>query len=58
VGEFVLRIALVYNLPAPVVLAISPFSTGLVTVGTIVWTFWYPHRIRNRIDAVAKKGTA
>ncbi len=34
VGEFVLRIASVYNLPAPVVLALSPFSTGLVTVGT------------------------
>lgn len=58
VGEFVLRIALVYRLPAPVVLAISPFSTGLVTVGTIVWTFWYAYRVRNRIDAVAKKGAA
>ena len=58
VGEFVLRIALAYNLPAPVVLAIAPFSTGLVTVGTIVWTFWYAYRIRNRIDAVAKKGAA
>ncbi len=56
VGEFVLRIALVYNLPAPVVLALSPFSTGLVTVGTIVWTFWYARRIRSRIDAIAKKG--
>ena len=58
VGEFVLRIALVYNFPAPVVLAVSPFSTGFVTVGTIVWTFWYAHRVRNRIDAVAKKGAA
>lgn len=58
VGEFVLRIALVYNLPAPVVLAISPFSTGLVTVGTILWTFWYAYRVRNRIDTVAKKGAA
>ena len=58
VGEFVLRIALVYSLSAPLVLAISPFSTGLVTVGTIVWTFWYAHRVRNRIDAGANKGAA
>ena len=58
VGEFVLRIAFVYNFPAPVVLAISPFSTGLATVGTIVWTFWYAYRVRNRIDAVARKGAA
>ena len=54
VGEFVLRIAFVYNFPAPVVLAIAPFSTGLATVGTIGWTFWYAHRVRNRIEAVAK----
>ena len=58
VGEFVLRIAFVYTLPAPVVLAIAPFSTGLATVGTIVWTFWYAYRVRNRIDAVAKSGAA
>jgi len=57
-GEFVLRIVLVYNLPAPMVLAISPFSTGLVTIGTIIWTFWYAHRVRNRIDAVVGKGSA
>jgi hypothetical protein len=58
VGEFVLRIALVYNLPAPVALAISPFSIGLATVGTIVWTFWYAYRVRNPIDTSAKKGAA
>lgn len=58
VGEFILRIALVYSLPAPVVLAISPFSTGLVTVGTIVWTFWYAYRVRNRMDTIAKQGAA
>ena len=58
VGEFVLRIAFVYNLPASVVLAIAPFSTGLVTLATIAWTFWYAHNVRNRIDAVARKGVA
>ena len=58
VGEFVLRVVMVYDLPAPVVLAISPFSTGLVTVGTIVWTFWYAHRIRTRVDAALNTGAA
>lgn len=58
VGEFVLRVALVYNLPPPMVLSISPFLTGLVTVGTIVWTFWYAHKVRNHIALVAKKGEA
>jgi hypothetical protein len=58
VGEFVLRVALVYTLPAPAVLAISPFSTGLATASTIVWTFWYAHKVRSRIGAVATKGAA
>jgi hypothetical protein len=56
VGEFVLRVALVYTLPAPAVLAISPFSTGLATAGTIVWTFWYARKVRSRIGAGATKG--
>lgn len=58
VGEFVLRVFLVYRFRAPVVLAISPFSTGLVTVGTILWTFWYAYRVRNRVDTAVGKGAA
>ena len=58
VGEFVLRVALVYHLPAPVVLAITPFLTGLATVGTIIWTFWYAYKVRDRMNAVARKGAA
>lgn len=41
VGEFILRVILVYTLPAAVVLLISPFLLGGITVGTIVWTFAY-----------------
>jgi hypothetical protein len=58
VGEFVLRVVLVYNLPAAIVLAVAPFLTGLATVGAIVWTFWYAYRVRDRMDALAKTGTA
>ena len=41
VGEFILRVILVYTLPAAVVLLISPFLLGGITVATIVWTFAY-----------------
>ena len=58
VGEFFLRLALVYHLPAPVVLAVTPFLTGLATVGAIIWTFWYASRIRRRISAAARKDAA
>ena len=56
--EFALRVALVYEFPAAVVLAISPFLTGLATVGTIVWTFWYANRVRHRLDPVGTQGAA
>jgi len=58
VGEFFLRLALVYHLPAPVVLAVTPFLTGLATVGAIIWTFWYAHRVRDRISAAPRRGAA
>ncbi len=45
VGEFLVRIILVYNLPAAVVLIISPFIIGLSTIFTIIWTFWYVKKI-------------
>lgn len=51
VGEFVFRVALVYRLPAAVVLAITPFLTGVATGGTIIWTFWYAYRVRERLNA-------
>lgn len=45
VGEFMLRVALVYTSPAVVVLIVCPIVLGLATIVTIVWTFWYANRI-------------
>jgi hypothetical protein len=51
VGEFVVRVALVYSLPAPDVLALSPLLMGLATIVTIIWTFRYAGKVRKRIPA-------
>jgi hypothetical protein len=50
VGEFLVRIILVYSLPAPVVLIVSPFIIGFTTIFTIIWMFWYAKKIRERIS--------
>jgi hypothetical protein len=50
VGEFLVRIILVYSLPVPVVLIVSPFIIGFATIFTIIWTFWYAKKIRERIS--------
>jgi hypothetical protein len=47
-GEFTLRAIMVFKLPSSVVLVVSPILLGLVTVGTIGWTFWYARRVRNQ----------
>lgn len=41
VGEFILRVVLVYTLPTAVVLLVSPFLIGGITVATILWTIGY-----------------
>jgi len=41
VGEFVLRVVLVFTLPAIVVLAVAPVVLGAITLATIVWTYRY-----------------
>ena len=51
VGEFVLRLTLVYNLPAPIVLVVSPVVLNLATILLIIWTFWYASRIRKRVSS-------
>lgn len=58
VGEFLLRVTLVYGLSTGRVLAIAPLVTGLATVGAILWTFWYIHKVRDRLNAVARSGAA
>ncbi len=48
VGEFVLRVVLVYTLSAALVLAISPFLIGGVTIATLLWTFSYVRYAQKR----------
>ena len=47
-GEFVLRLILVYTLSAAVVLAVTPFLLGSATIVTVMWTFRYAYRLRDR----------
>lgn len=49
VGEFILRIIIVYSFPVPVVLIISPIIFTIVTVVAIIWTSWYSKRRREQI---------
>ena len=48
-GEFIVRVMLVYRASAPVVLVVSPFVTGMATILTVMWTFWYAFRVRAQI---------
>ncbi len=47
-GEFVLRVILVYTLAASIVLAVTPILLGLATIFTIIWTFRYAYALRDR----------
>ena len=48
VGEFMLRVILVYTLPAALVLALSPILLGGITIVTILWTFAYARHAGKR----------
>lgn len=48
VGEFVIHLVLIFRLPAAWVLVISPILLGSLTVITIIWTFRYAKRARER----------
>ncbi len=48
VGEFILRVALVYTLPAVVVLAVSPVILGTLTTAAIFLTFAYVRYAKQR----------
>ena len=50
-GELVVRIVLIYSLPAALVLVISPILIGVLTISTTVWAFAYGHRVRLRVRA-------
>ncbi len=47
-GEFAIHLVLIFRLPAEWVLVIAPILLGSVTVATIVWTFRYAKRARER----------
>jgi hypothetical protein len=62
-GELILRIVLIYLLPAALVLIISPILIGVLTIATMVWAFRYGHQVRlraverlNEADAVGRSG--
>ena len=48
VGELMIRLALIYRLPAAQVLVISPILLGVLTLVTMFWAFSYGHRVRLR----------
>jgi len=48
VGELIVRIILIYNESAAVVLVASPILLGTLTIATIIWTFRYASRVRKR----------
>jgi len=52
VGELIIRIVLIYQLSAALVLVISPILMGVLTIITMIWAFSYGHRVRVR--ALAK----
>lgn len=48
VGEFIIRVILVYTLPIAVVLAVSPLIIGGITVAAIAWTIAYSRKAAKR----------
>ena len=38
--------------------AVSPFLTGLATIGAVVRTFWYASRVRTRLDTLVRSTAA
>jgi hypothetical protein len=42
-GEFLIRVLLVLNLPHALVLAVSPVILTIITIATFTWTFAYVH---------------
>jgi hypothetical protein len=48
-GEFVARTLLVYTVPAPVVLGVSPIIFGMATILLILWTFRYARKVPSQV---------
>lgn len=48
-GEFLTKVALVYSLQVSTVLAVSPFFSYGITLGTLTWTFAYVKKAKSRV---------
>jgi hypothetical protein len=55
VGEFVLRVVLVYRLTINQVLAISPVVFNAITIGVVLWTFAYARHARQRGEEMRRQ---
>ncbi len=55
VGEFILRVIMVYSLPTPVVLVVSPIILTAISILTLVWTTWYVKPRRQQIREMVLK---
>jgi hypothetical protein len=49
VGDFGLRLAMIYSLPAAVVLAVGPIAHNVLSMGAMLWTVWYGVRAMRRL---------
>ena len=58
IGEFALRVAMVWTLSIPEVLVISPFVFNGITIGLIAWTLAYGRRQRQRGAEARARGAA
>lgn len=54
-GDFILRVIFVYSLSSSLVLLISPFISGAITIGTIMWTFAYARNSIKHGQELGKK---
>jgi len=55
VGEFMLRIVLVYRLTINQVLAVSPIVFNSITIGVVLWTFSYARHARQRGEEMRRQ---
>jgi hypothetical protein len=58
VGDFGVRVAMIYSLPAAVVLAVGPVANNVITMGAMLWTVWYATRAVRRLRRAAPPADA
>ena len=58
VTELILRIIMIYKIPAAAVLILSPVLLGSLTVATMIWTFRYATSVRRRASVLLSQVSA